>query len=373
MSLPNAPQSRLPRPSITLNGSPVPVKEFTVTNTAHMSADTFSIILSYGAVEALNPAFSKKWWSEVTAIQVSIGVGYITSGFDQQWETFPTQLVAGQVDLIKFDWLKKQVTISGRDSTSVFIDHKIESDKGAFTNLSSSQIVSQLAVSRGFTQNQITSTTTKAGTYFGGGNAMMMQDRTEWDLMTFLAQQEGFIVAFIGNGIYFGKAGSGEPYSIEFSDSTDYSISFANVKSLETEHNLTLARGVDVTVQTFSQNDGIPHSRSLSGKPKGITLPAGSSPASYVISVPNGTAAQVQAEAQKRFDQFISHEKPIEVTLPGDETLTILQPLQLTGTGTAWDANYPIDTITRSMSFQSGFEMTIRAQTGTPQVVSIDD
>jgi hypothetical protein len=343
--------------------------ELSVTNTAHMSSDTFSVELSYFAVLSKAPQFDKNWWSTVTNIPISIGVGYVNDGVEQAWAIFPTQLLAGAVDLVDFDWRKKTITITGRDGTSAFIDHKVEVDSGAFTNLTSSQIIAQLAVGRGFTVNQITSTSTLAGTYFGSSNAMMMQDRTEWDVMTFLAQQEGFIVAMIGNGIYFGPAASGAAWPVKFTDETATSISSANVVTLKTRHNLTLARGVEVTVQTFSQNDGVTHSSSATGTPKGMKISG--NPAQFVLSVPNGTPAMVLSEVNKRLAQFVSHERPIEIECPGDETLTILQPIQLTGTGTAYDTSYPIDSITRTMNLEDGFRMNVCAKVGTPQTVTI--
>ena len=334
-----------------------------------MSADTFSVDLSYFAVLSKAPQYDKNWWSTVTNIPISIGVGYVNSALDQTWSTFPTQFLAGSVDMVDFDWKQKKITITGRDGTSAFIDHKIDADMGAFTNMTSSQIIAQLATSRGFTVNQITSTSTLAGTYFGDSNAMMMQDRTEWDVMTFLAQQEGFIVAMIGNGIYFGPSANGTPWSVNFTDVALGSTSSANVMSLKTKHNLTLARGVEVTVQTFSQNDGVTHSSSATGTPKGMKISG--NPAQFFLSVPKGTPAMILSEVNKRLAQFISHERPIEIECPGDETLTILQPIQVTGTGTAWDTSYPIDTIERTMNLQDGFRMAVRAKTGSPQTVTI--
>jgi hypothetical protein len=370
LSPPVAPAANSHRAQITLNGTTIPAIKAEATNTSHLSADTFRLELSAKAVLQAAPLFTPAYWSSTVAFDVTIAVGSVTSGIDQTWSVQPTQFFAGGVDKVEYDFRRGLITLTGRDYASRFIDNKIELDPGSFTNLTSSEIAIQLAGNRNLQTDKITATDTVVGTWYSGNAAMMMQDRTEWDLLTYLAQQEGFIVAVIGTSLYFGPATSGSPYVVQYTPATATTAAIANVEELKVEHNLTLARGINVTVSTFNQQDGIPHTRTATGKPKGVTIPSGATPSTYVINLPNATPDQIENEVNNRIAQFVAYERPLDIELPGDETLTITQPLQLTGTGTSWDATYAIDTIHRVISLDGGFDMTVRAKVGTPQTVS---
>jgi phage protein D len=54
------------------------------------------------------------------------------------------------------------------------------------------------------------------------------------------------------------------------------------------------------------------------------------------------------------------------LTIPGDNDLDTTSLIQLSGTGTAFDQVYFPDSITRRLSFDGGYEMTIEAKNHAP-------
>lgn len=52
----------------------------------------------------------------------------------------------------------------------------------------------------------------------------------------------------------------------------------------------------------------------------------------------------------------------LRARLPADQILTPTDTLRLTGTGTGFDQDYLIDSITRSMSLSEGYVMDISAK-----------
>lgn len=364
----SAPLGRCPRPYVTVNGIQLPAYDIEVTNTAHFSSDTFRLELSVEAAMAVNPSLTPAFWASTVSLNVVIGIGNVTNGTTAAPTTF-TQLISGTVDEIEYDFSHQCVVLSGRDYASRFIDNKVNLDN-SFVNLTSSQVAAQLAAKRNLTTTGITATTTPVGNYYSGNASLQIQDRTEWDLLVFLAQQEGFIVSVIGSGLYFGPAATGTPYVVTFQPPTATNAIVANVKGMRGTHNLTLAQGVSVTVQTYNYQDGTTHSKTSTATPNGVTIPSGVTPTDYVITIPSGTAAQVAKSVSNRVSQIMANEKVLSISVPGDETLTILQPIQVQGTGTAWDMTYPIDSITRRLSFSGGFEMDIRAKAGSAFTVT---
>jgi hypothetical protein len=74
------------------------------------------------------------------------------------------------------------------------------------------------------------------------------------------------------------------------------------------------------------------------------------------------TPAEVAAYAQKSYEDIISHEMKVNGSLPADNLLTVSTPINVIGTGTAWDQIYFPRLIRREMSTESGYRMNFAAQ-----------
>jgi phage protein D len=79
--------------------------------------------------------------------------------------------------------------------------------------------------------------------------------------------------------------------------------------------------------------------------------------------LPGLTSDQADAQAQRLQSLASAFQMQVEVDIPGDSSINATMSLNLTGTGTAWDQTYYIDTVTHEFSFEDGFRTTIEAKT----------
>ena len=86
----------------------------------------------------------------------------------------------------------------------------------------------------------------------------------------------------------------------------------------------------------------------------------------YVFVRPNLTEDQAQQLANQLYAEIITHERTINVTLPGDSILTPRVLVQLTGTGTGYDQTYYPNTVRRTVG-RGGYLMYLSAKNHSPQ------
>jgi phage protein D len=86
-------------------------------------------------------------------------------------------------------------------------------------------------------------------------------------------------------------------------------------------------------------------------------------PAFFFQRLPSLTQDQANSQAQRLQSLASSFQMQVGVDIPGDVTINATMSLTLTGTGTAWDTTYYIDTVTHEFSFEEGFRTTIEAKT----------
>ncbi|MGR5437906.1 hypothetical protein, partial [Vibrio owensii] len=87
---------------------------------------------------------------------------------------------------VEIDHREATLTLPGRDLTAAFIDTKTTLQ---FQNLTSSQAAAQLAASHGLNVSG-PATTTRIGTLYKYDHVDMHDQRSEWDILTWLASQE---------------------------------------------------------------------------------------------------------------------------------------------------------------------------------------
>ncbi len=74
--------------------------------------------------------------------------------------------------------------------------------------------------------------------------------------------------------------------------------------------------------------------------------------------------------AVAKYGEIIAHEMKLRARLPGDNVLTTKNVLRVEGTGTAFDQIYFPNAITRAMSLDEGYTMTIEAKNHNPDTVA---
>jgi hypothetical protein len=338
--------------------------DWEVENNALSSADTFSIRF---AGSSLPPATDVNWFSGQKDMFVEI-----FAGFPEDYDYFTpqdlTKLIFGQVDTIDYDIASDTVTVHGRDLTRVFIDTKTTEK---FQNQTSSQIATTLAKRRGLTP-QVTATKTKAGAYYDIEHVNLMDERTEWDILSFLAQQEGFIVTVKDKTLYFGPppAADSAPYPIVWTQvnptQLDYRAMAGNVEDMQFQRTLTVSRGVTVIVRSWNDKNQYGFNATYPPKKVGSLQPGQATTAGggqvFTFFYPNIDKQRALQIAQQKYDLIVAHEMKFSCRIPGDVTLNAQTVIQVSGTGTAFDQTYYPSQIVRRMSFDGGFEMTVHGK-----------
>jgi len=363
-TVPATSQARKPRGIVKLNGLRISGWfSFTVNNNSYYQSDTFQVSF---AATALPPDRNVDWFSQQLEMTVEI-----LAGFPVDAEAFTEKelqsLIYGKVDSIEYDPVSTIIEISGRDLTSVLIDEKTTEK---WPNLTSSQIAKKIAEKHGLTP-VITATKTRAGKYYEIDHARLTDERSEWDLLTYLAHEEQFSVYVQGQELHFEPQAQpdDDPYVLRWYPPTvDNASPVFNGENVSFSRNLTIARGVTVTVRSWNlKNKKAFQTTYPTAKARGTT-PGGSAPIAQVYSytIPNLTPEQALQRAQALHREITQHEIKMNARLPADTLLTPRKIIRFEGTGTSFDQIYFPESITRSMSVDEGYSMAVSAKNHSP-------
>jgi phage protein D len=362
-----------PRLQLLINGTAIPALSADVDSNNYYHADTFKASLLFTDPKVSGAGFGATFWGAQETgqnpIMVSVQIDPGTSG-QANW----TELLLGRIDHVEIDPITGIVDLTGRDRTADFLETKTFK---AYKNQTSSQIAAALAAEHQM-QTQITATTTLVDRYYTTDHdKLTLNDlsrvTTEWDLLTTLAQYEGFDVWVKGSTLYFQPPQplTQSPLVINLAAGNPWVT--ANAVDVKFGRALTLARDIMVTVQSWNSKSKTKFSvtAKATGTKKGsagIVAPAGQSTTqNYVFTRPNLTHEQAQALANQKLAELSRHERVITIDMPGDVTTQPRQGLQITGTGTDWDMAYYIDDIGRRIDARDGFKQTIVAKNQSPK------
>jgi len=347
---------RQPRGMVVINEVPVSWISFEVTNNNHYQADTFRVELPIsGQDDSLTPHY----WASTSPLLIEIFAGFPNDP-DNYSNTDLKSLILGEADEVEYDPERSLIVLSGRNLVARFIDNKTTE---GFDNLTASQIAQKLASRRNLKSFVIT-TSTKVGKFYAITQTLTTNQHTEWDLLTFLANQEQFSVFVKGDTLYFQPLPepSDNPYLLEWqAPDTTSAYPRYNGMALKLSRSLTLAKDVIVKVHSWNskQKKGFTKTaRSIRNK-KGKRDP-GVQQYSYIF--PNLTAEQALQKAQQLLKDITAHEVRLYAELPADNILTVDNIIQLKGTATGFDQIFYPDAITRRMSLDEGYKMTITAK-----------
>lgn len=356
--------SRQPRSIVTVNGLRAQgMLEWEVDNNLHFLADAFKITLSLSAQPAhMNWA----WWALQTVFTIEVFVGFPADPDNFSGDELMS-LIVGDVDEIDIDPVSDRITLIGRDLTAQFVETRTTKK---WPNKKSSDIVKLLGAAHNM-QVETFETSDFVGTYYKDEIVRITDTRSEWDLLTFLAQEEGAEVFVRGNTLIFREPPPtpGKPYVIQWTP-PEAGINAAprsNAIRISTARNLTLARDVIVIVRSWNQKQKVPfqvraqasHKRTSVVSPRSIPL---GSAQTYFRTFPNLTKEQALKKAQAILAEITSHERRIRVDLPGDNLLSVDNPVQVRGTATDFDDFYFAQSVVRTFSFEDGYRMTLQAK-----------
>lgn len=369
-----------PRVRVLVNGTPLyAVTHAEVTNNNYYQADSFSAQLVVdSAIDAGSGIGSTFWCADPTGS--STNPAMVGIQFDPGTTQAPnwTTMISGRVDHIEFDPITRTLDIKGRDRSADLIEARTFE---TFKNQTSSQVATLLAQRHGLTP-AVTATKTLVDRYYAIDHDKMTlgnfgRSNTEWDLLTFLAQNESFDVFVKDTTLYFQpeKQPTQSPFVVQMTKGGTYPS--LNVIDLKLERSLTLARDIIVTVQSFNSRQKASFKVTAKATGTKATKAGASANATqsntqtYVFTKPNMTHDQAQAYANAKLAELSAHERVVRVEIPGETALSPRTGLQVNGTGTDFDIAYYITEITRTISAEGGFSQTMTAKNQSPKNVTI--
>jgi phage protein D len=348
---------RAPRLRLLVNGtSLLGAVEADVLSNNHYAADRFSAVVTLGIDLWADAAY----WASQTDILVDVQFS-LDGG-----ATF-ISLIQGLVDTVAIDVLTSTLRIEGRDLTAAMIENRTQE---TFANRTSSEIATIFAGRHNLTPI-VTLTTMPVGRYYQNEHDRIALNQfsrsmTEWDLLIFLAGQEGFDVFVNGTSLYFQPTAG--------SAAIPYTVTPGQLQDLRLERSLTLARDIVVTVKSWNSRQQNAYTQTVraSGQAGSGTGGAGreSPPQHYVFVRPNLTMNDALKLAQQKAAELAQHERVWEATMPGDLALDPRSMIQLVGTATDFDQTYFIDMIDRHLSMEHGFVQRIRAKNSSPRATT---
>src|SRR6218665_3852459 len=183
---------RYPRGIVKIGGQIITGwRSLEVANNAYRSADTFRIVF----VSSMLPAQrNMQWFASQRSMEIEVFTGFPK---DPQYysEKDLDRLILGRVDELTPDFPMGTLELSGRDNTALFIDTKTSEH---FANKTASQIAQTLAERHGLNA-VVTPTTRMSGSFYNSDFVDTTQQQSEWDLLSYLANVEGFDLYVSGN------------------------------------------------------------------------------------------------------------------------------------------------------------------------------
>lgn len=326
--------ARVPSVEVVLNGASVPgIIDAEIFACSHFAQGRFRV---RAALSATGAAF----WSAADQ-QVSIAFSLDGGG---------AVGMTGQVDRIEIDPIRGEVLADGRDLSARLLTARTQE---TFENRTASEIATDLAGRHGLTAS-VTATTQRVGRDFQNGYARTTLDQysratTEWDLLTRLAEAEGFDVWVDDTTLHFESVvDSGDPYVIAPTDCI----------GMRLESTLGLQNGLKVVVKSWDCRGQAVVTQSSMAQSGGDTAGA-----RYVIVRPNLVAEAAQSLADRVLDQMSRHVRTVHLDMPGELTLQPRMTLSLTDTETDFDGPYVVASVERRLSYRHGFTQTIEART----------
>jgi phage protein D len=366
-------QARNPRALIKINDITVREIEYIeyVENNFYLS-DSFHVKLPlYNLQEAL----TIEYWLSQPAMLVELFAGFPQDPLNYGIGDLQSWILGGinNLQIRVFD-NGGYAEFDGFDLSKKFIDNKTTEK---YPNQTASFVATTLANKEGLTP-VVTPTTQKVGYYYTQDYVQLQTQVTEWDLLVYLAQKEGFQVFVRGKSLYFQPqpVQSTNPYLLQATTLENGQLASFNGESLVVSRNLNYARDVIVEIRSWNAKTGRVHVRASATPNKKTALSAAAQPVgeaqTFSYTIPGLTKQQALIQAQKILQDITLHERLLEARLPGDNLLRKDSVIQLQGVSASADQVYYPDTITRRISTMGeGYTMEVRAKNHSPQSVVV--
>lgn len=327
--------ARSPLIRLLLDGTVVPgVIAVDLFGTSQLAADRFRVRLAAQSVAKMMPA--------LLTPGARLNLQGSANAAGEGW----VGLLVGQVDDLSFDPVHGIVDLEGRDLGARLIEAQVGE---TFANQTSSEIVQTVAARHGLSAD-VTETGTPVGRYYQDQHerltlAQYARSQTEWDLLAWLAAQEGFLLGMLDDRLQFGPR-----------DATVVPISIQDCISVEAAQQVALLRPIEITVRSWGTRAGALVEQKAISAGTGPTL-------LQTITRPNLSADQALALAQRVLADLQLHVRTVRLSMPGDFLLSTRNTVGLSGVGAAWDGAYTVGSLNRHLDIKHGFTQTLELQT----------
>jgi phage protein D len=355
-------------------------------NNAH-KASTFKVSLALNA----DPQCTASWWSNFSdAPDVDVQASFLPvqqTTDEPQWSYYLAQgdaaggsaawvsMVQGKVDHLHLDTVHGNVDLDGRDYLAALIDTKT---RKAWTNQSASEVVQSIATEHGFTAD-VTPTKVPVGSYYKLEHDKISLDstsrtQTEMEVLTQLAKWASYDVWMTGKTIHFHPSATTDTtpsLALTMQDRSvgAYPYPVVPVTDVVYDRDYALKKDLKVTVKTWNSKQKAGHV---------VTYPpaakAGAQEYTYVI--PGLSPEAALARATSLYTEIVKHSRTVDITMPGELSLTAQKVVKLIGTGTGKDGfEMPmfVDEISRTWGWDSGIEQHVRLKNHSPQTADAAD
>jgi len=344
--------SRLRHPisQVTIEHLELPFLDWSVTTTGHFAADTFSVTVPIGR---LPKEIGLDFWAVTDRALVEIWVG-----FDDPDLPRPQSLILGMVDKVDFDMAGRTLRLSGRDLSARFMEAK---SIAKFPDLFSSEIVQRMAERQGLSAD-VQRTTTKVGRFYEQNTARMGAERTEWSILSQLAEAEGFDLWVRNETLYFHPPvddSQVEPYDLTWVEPSASAPAMASMMAPHITRDIRAAPDVEVTVHSWQP--GREDSVTATATAKSLHPDGAKEPRKVSVTRSNLYVAEAQALAKRLAAQEVQHEFTLTASRPADLDLSPRSLIRTSGFG-AWDGFFRSTSVTRSFSRDKGFTMNFTAK-----------
>ena len=302
------------------------VIEANVSSNAYLAANRFRVRLAAaaGGLAAVD--------AQGVRLDVQVGLG-------GGW----TSLVLGEADAVRFDPVQGVIDVDGRDLSALMIDTRVDE---TFANRTSSEIAQIIAGRHGL-QADVEATGTAVGRYYQSDHERLAMGQfaratSEWDLLASLAQREGFAVFMAGDTLRFGPAGGDVAVTLTPED----------CEALHMEHQLGMERAIEVTVRSWDQQGASAVAQTVTGGGPGRVW-------KHQVTRPNLPPDEAQKLAERVLADLVQHEWRVDVTMPGELTISVRGGVTVSGTGTDWDRTYAVSEVSRRIDVRRGFSQRV--------------
>ncbi len=273
----------------------------------------------------------------------------IEAGYDGELQL----LIEGYMDKPKWRFgNSERVTITGRSLAARPYDEK-ESVK--YQNMTSTEVHAMLAKKHGLTPIAPIATSTMIGEYINGDHASLTSEESHWDLILYLAENEGFVTRVRGKEWYFGPL---EALPNMKKEPIHYTLGVDIGDSLEIEGAPNASRNLTVEVISYQP------AKTKRGKGSRIvekSVGLGSGINKYVIRkyVPNITRDQAQRIARNTLQELSRQQLFGSFPCAYNPELDIDRKIVLNGVGVGLSQYYFIQGLDISCDKEKGFVCTV--------------